>query len=215
MPRIITRVSHLPEYSRQNLTKPESTLPSRLQEMSLPSENTRANLLQDYQDQYQNWFDMSICYPSSGGLYYERDTVRPLERRIPRSEIALPIQTPQSYSDQNKRKREFTQIDANVSEDESFSTEKLGKGEKNEEDMSISANDDGPDNEKMSDKMEEYLEKRRKNNASAKKSRKARRMREIQTQFLSSYLEDENIKLLTIISALKTENSHLRQLMII
>jgi hypothetical protein len=64
-------------------------------------------------------------------------------------------------------------------------------------------------------KLEEYLEKRRKNNASAKKSREARRMRELQTQIHAAYLEDENSKLRTIVGALRKENTHLRDLLIV
>ncbi|XP_031550588.1 transcription factor VBP-like [Actinia tenebrosa] len=71
------------------------------------------------------------------------------------------------------------------------------------------------DNKPSKMKLEEYLEKRRKNNASAKKSREARRMRELQTQIHAAYLEDENSKLRTIVGALRKENTHLRDLLIV
>lgn len=63
-------------------------------------------------------------------------------------------------------------------------------------------------------KMNEYLEKRRKNNASAKKSREARRQRELENQIRVSYLEDENSKLRSILCVLRNENIQLRELLI-
>lgn len=84
-----------------------------------------------------------------------------------------------------------------------------------EENKTAQSKMDESENKLSKTKLEEYLEKRRKNNASAKKSREARRMRELQTQIQAAYLEDENSKLRTIVGALRKENTHLRELLIV
>ncbi|XP_032222133.1 uncharacterized protein LOC5521320 [Nematostella vectensis] len=63
-------------------------------------------------------------------------------------------------------------------------------------------------------KTEQYREKRRKNNASAKRSREARKMREIHAQTAAAYLQDENAKLRALVNVLKEENVYLREIML-
>lgn len=109
--------------------------------------------------------------------------------------------------------------DREISEDKDW---KKGKAVNDVKEVSSSVNEENKtpqenlesDNKLSKTKLEEYLEKRRKNNASAKKSREARRMRELQTQIHAAYLENENSKLRTIVGALRKENTHLRELLI-
>jgi len=160
--------------------------------------------------------------------------------RGPPVALTVPQYTPfQFYSDQNNRKREFRNTKSeNNSDDEELrnpAEKKIYKerGLVNQKERSTECNHkqkevkdlitaekeklpndrNSIDDEKT--KMEEYLEKRRKNNASAKKSREARRLRELETQIRASYLENENSKLRTIVSALRNENSQLRDLLIV
>lgn len=108
---------------------------------------------------------------------------------------------------------ENTCEDSCLENKEESSTGKQCKGENDGQEGERKSNEISATTNKKS-KMEQYIEKRRKNNASAKKSREARRLREMKTQFRASCLEDENFKLRTIVSALKDENSQLRELLI-
>lgn len=56
-----------------------------------------------------------------------------------------------------------------------------------------------------------YLEKRRRNNESARKSRESRRRREKETKERISILQEENIKLRTEIQILREEICRLRE----
>ena len=56
-----------------------------------------------------------------------------------------------------------------------------------------------------------YWERRRRNNASAKKSRDARRAREIQTQIKVAFLEKQNMRMLAELMAVRQENVCLRR----
>ncbi|XP_074659500.1 uncharacterized protein LOC141912153 [Tubulanus polymorphus] len=58
-----------------------------------------------------------------------------------------------------------------------------------------------------------YLNRRRKNNEAAKRSRDMRRAKEEQTKNRVAYLEHENLKLQTQVSLLKTENSKLHYML--
>ena len=80
--------------------------------------------------------------------------------------------------------------------------EPLGKN--NKESNSVSQKDD----ERAS-----YWERRRRNNASAKKSRDARKAREIQTQLKVDLLEKENTRLLAELLAIQHENLCLRRVL--
>lgn len=75
-------------------------------------------------------------------------------------------------------------------------------GRKNKEFNSVSQKDD----ERAS-----YWERRRRNNASAKKSRDARKAREMQTQLKVELLEKENTRLLAELLAIQHENLCLRR----
>ena len=63
------------------------------------------------------------------------------------------------------------------------------------------------------DKRESYWERRRRNNASAKKSRDARKAREIQTQIKVDFLEKENTRMLAELLAVRHENVCLRRVL--
>ncbi|KAJ7389402.1 hypothetical protein OS493_031933 [Desmophyllum pertusum] len=60
-------------------------------------------------------------------------------------------------------------------------------------------------------KVESYWERRRRNNMSAKKSRDARKFREVQTQRRVAYLEDENFRIRAELRALQEENILLKR----
>ena len=61
------------------------------------------------------------------------------------------------------------------------------------------------------EKDERYWEKRQRNNASAKRSRDARRVRELETQIRAEYLIDENRKLKNENEVLRDENYSLQR----
>lgn len=61
------------------------------------------------------------------------------------------------------------------------------------------------------EKTEQYWDRRKKNNVSAKKSRDARRQREALTNQRSSMLETENLRLRAELATLRDENSRLKQ----
>lgn len=61
------------------------------------------------------------------------------------------------------------------------------------------------------EKTEQYWDRRKKNNASAKKSRDARRQREILTNQRSAMLETENLRLRAELATLREENERLRK----
>ena len=60
-------------------------------------------------------------------------------------------------------------------------------------------------------KDQRYWEKRQRNNASAKRSRDARRVRELETQIRAEYLEDENYRIKVENEVLREENARLQQ----
>lgn len=60
-------------------------------------------------------------------------------------------------------------------------------------------------------KDDRYWEKRQRNNASAKRSRDARRVRELETQIRAEYLIDENQKLKNENELLRSENERLQR----
>lgn len=62
-------------------------------------------------------------------------------------------------------------------------------------------------------KVESYWERRRRNNMSAKKSRDARKFREVQTQRRVAYLEDENFRIRAELRALQEENILLKRVL--
>lgn len=64
----------------------------------------------------------------------------------------------------------------------------------------------------IAQKRARYWERRKRNNASAKKSRDARRARELQTQIKVAFLEKENMRLLTELMAVQHENLCLRSI---
>jgi len=64
-------------------------------------------------------------------------------------------------------------------------------------------------NETNSGKDQRYWEKRQRNNASAKRSRDARRVRELETQIRAEYLEDENYRIKVENEVLREENARL------
>ena len=71
--------------------------------------------------------------------------------------------------------------------------------------------DDEADN--VTRERESYWERRRKNNASAKKSRDARKARELQTQIRASFLERENLRILTQLMIVQQENACLKRVL--
>lgn len=64
-------------------------------------------------------------------------------------------------------------------------------------------------NETVNGKDQRYWEKRQRNNASAKRSRDARRVRELETQIRAEYLEDENYRVKVENEVLREENARL------
>ena len=63
------------------------------------------------------------------------------------------------------------------------------------------------------DESARYWERRRRNNASAKKSRDARRTRELQTQIKVAFLEKQNMRMLAELMAVRQENVCLRRVL--
>ena len=60
---------------------------------------------------------------------------------------------------------------------------------------------------------ESYWERRRKNNASAKKSRDARKTRELKTQIRAAFLERENMRILAQLMIVQQENACLKRVL--
>ena len=60
---------------------------------------------------------------------------------------------------------------------------------------------------------ESYWERRRKNNVSAKKSRDARKARELQTQIRAAFLERENLRILAQLMIVQQENACLKRIL--
>lgn len=58
-----------------------------------------------------------------------------------------------------------------------------------------------------------YWERRRRNNASAKRSRDAKRALELQTQIRVGFLEKENMRMLAELMAIRQENAYLRRIL--
>ena len=74
----------------------------------------------------------------------------------------------------------------------------------------------GPENGDAMIRAEErarYWERRRRNNASAKRSRDAKRARELQTQIKVAFLEKENMRMLAELMAIRQENVYLRRIL--
>ena len=69
------------------------------------------------------------------------------------------------------------------------------------------------DDEDAKPERESYWERRRKNNASAKKSRDARKTRELQTQTRAAFLERENMRILTQLMIVQQENACLKRVL--
>ena len=65
----------------------------------------------------------------------------------------------------------------------------------------------------IADESARYWERRRRNNASAKKSRDARRARELQTQIKVAFLEKQNMRMLAELIAVRQENVCLRRVL--
>ena len=65
----------------------------------------------------------------------------------------------------------------------------------------------------IADERARYRERRKRNNASAKKSRDARRVRELETQMKAAFLERENMRLLAELMAVQQENVRLRKIL--
>ena len=60
---------------------------------------------------------------------------------------------------------------------------------------------------------ERYWERRKKNNASAKKSREARKTRELQTQIKAAFLERENLRIHAQLMIVQQENACLKRVL--
>ena len=73
--------------------------------------------------------------------------------------------------------------------------------------------EDSFDDEHAKQERESYWERRRKNNASAKKSRDARKTRELQTQIRAAFLERENMRILTQLMIGLQENACLKRVL--
>jgi len=82
------------------------------------------------------------------------------------------------------------------------------KVKKRKEDSS--ADEDG--NNEPTDR-ESYWERRKKNNASAKKSRDARKAREQEIQIKAAFLERENLRMLTLLMMVQRENECLKRVL--
>ncbi|XP_078345115.1 uncharacterized protein LOC144630613 [Oculina patagonica] len=82
--------------------------------------------------------------------------------------------------------------------------EKMGK-------LEDSSEDDDANNGTR--ERESYWERRRKNNASAKKSRDARKAREMETQIKAAFLERENLRILAQLMIVQQENVCLKRVL--
>ena len=65
----------------------------------------------------------------------------------------------------------------------------------------------------IADETARYWERRKRNNASAKKSRNAKRARELQTQIKVAFLEKQNMSMLAELMAVRQENLRLRRVL--
>lgn len=83
------------------------------------------------------------------------------------------------------------------------------KEKKSKEDTS--ADDSDADNKPT--ERESYWERRKKNNASAKKSRDARKAREQEVQIKAAFLERENLRMLTQLLIVQRENECLKRVL--
>ena len=88
--------------------------------------------------------------------------------------------------------------------------------ESNDEPVEKRAKEDSSEDDEANNgtrETESYWERRRKNNASAKKSRDARKARELQTQMKAAFLERENLRILAQLMLVQQENACLKRVL--
>ena len=73
--------------------------------------------------------------------------------------------------------------------------------------------DDHTGNRPSGRERETYWERRKKNNASAKKSRDARKTRELQTQIKAAFLDRENLRIHAQLMIVQQENACLKRVL--
>ena len=87
------------------------------------------------------------------------------------------------------------------------------EGEELTDEPSEKRRKDSFDDEDAKQERESYWERRKKNNASAKRSRDARKARELQTQIRAALLERENLRILAQLMIVQQENACLKRVL--
>ncbi|XP_078345512.1 uncharacterized protein LOC144631025 [Oculina patagonica] len=121
-------------------------------------------------------------------------------------EIAAFESAAQAVSNEDTRENDTkTTLAKHLAKKREEAKEKSGKKRKNED----SSEDYDANNGTRG--RESYRERRRKNNASAKKSRDARKTRELQTQVKAAFLERENLRISAQLMIVQQENAFLKR----
>ena len=129
------------------------------------------------------------------------------ERKNYTDEIAAFESAAQALSNMDNKENNFQVILPNHQQ----SREELrGEPEVKKRKEDSSADEDG--NNEPTDR-ESYWERRKKNNASAKKSRDARKAREQEIQIKAAFLERENLRMLTLLMMVQRENECLKRVL--
>ena len=108
----------------------------------------------------------------------------------------------------NKEKKIKMTLDKHFEKREDFSDEPADKKRKQD-----ALKDDHTCNRPSGRERETYWERRKKNNASAKNSRGARKTRELQTQIKAAFLERENLRIHAQLMIVQQENACLKRVL--
>ena len=147
---------------------------------------------------------------SSPFLIYTKGTdssIFATKRKDLAREIAAFENAAQAVSYSENRENNFKRSIGKHGEETGLITEEPSEKSKEEDPFY----DEGASNGKQ--ERESYWERRRKNNASAKKSRDARKARELQTQIRAAFLERENLRILAQLMIVQKENACLKRVL--
>ena len=122
-------------------------------------------------------------------------------------EIAAFESAAQAVSNKDKRESNFKRTHAKYRAKREESNDESAEKRRKQD----SSEDDDAYNETTV--RESYWERRRKNNVSAKKSRDARKARELQTQIRAAFLERENLRILAQLMIVQQENACLKRVL--
>ena len=171
----------------------------------------------------------SYSFPSTPKIYYFREGDSSILFPFPVLEKYTNNHDPNGHSDKIKSESRRFGAASNYGEESSPKTDVLTIARKlankeyleeaneletngKEENKQLALFEKANEERNTSQKTARYRERRKRNNASAKKSRDARRARELETQVKAVFLEKENTRLLTELMAVQHENLCLRSI---